>query len=201
MKILIALVSTLLVACGSRIPVGEAVDHLANSDLGGLSPAGTMVDARFDGRDSNWKLVQDIVATAQALGAMETAKSSPQRVEVQDKVMTEGHEAHAVCVTVRVQVPGMHNGPARLIISKAVDALPRYAKKRIIAHELGHCMWNQDDLYGDSDKDDLMYGYGPQMNDLSGDLNVAQSIKAWKATQTQEYIDGMIEDFMAAMAR
>ena len=201
MKTLIALVSTLLVACGSQLPIGEGIEHLAKSDLGGLSPVDAMVDVRFDGRDSNWELVQDIVAIARAHGALESAKSSPQRIEVQDEVMVDGDEAHAVCITVRAPAPGMRNGPARLIISRAVDTLPRYAKKRIIAHELGHCMWNQDDLYGDSDKDDLMYGYGPQMNDFSGDLTVALAIREWKATQTQEYVDGIIETFMVAMAR
>ena len=189
MKTLLLTLCAMMTACGSQSEVGDFVWDVAASDMGGFRPTGDFVDTRFDGRASNWELVQDIMKSARDHGALRAAMAAPQRIEVQEEVYSSGKRVHAVCITRPPSTKGFGVTYARIIISRRVDSYPVQAKRRIIAHETGHCVWNMPDLYSDEDSDKLMYGYGAPL--------AGPGVKEWKDAQTQERVDNIIHTFMA----
>ena len=186
----------LLTGCGAR-----ELSDTASGAMAGIvkekmneAPGVPMWDKRFDGTTSNQELVQEFINDAKDRGVWNRNHDSlPQNVHVVDDIpeREDGSKPVAYMESIRGIGSLDHIGPlpiqnqhTRFVMSKLVDMLPKEAKRRIVAHELGHGIYNEDDIYGDGDKDDLMYGYSYPRDD------------EWKSEQKEAYIKKMIRDFL-----
>jgi hypothetical protein len=140
----------LLTGCGAR-EIGDAGEAVALKFTGNPVVNQPLPDVRFDNKQDNYSLLQEIIAQAKEDGAWDKRKNKfVPSIEVNDMV----EPAVARCFQTA------DGGGLRLTLTKDGDNYPRASKKRLIAHELGHCLWDERDEYDPSRRDDLMYGYG-----------------------------------------
>ena len=155
-----------LTGCGARDAIEDFGEYQVGSVVNPIKNVANMPDPRFDGSKSNFELVEEFRQQAKDEGAWDDViHQLPQNIESVSDIDGNPHSLARCEYMPELNVGGVDVGfgspGTRLRISRAIENMPLESKKRVINHELGHCLYQEDDKYDPADKDDLMYGYAP----------------------------------------